>query len=111
MLAGFMGVGGGFVLVPAMIYGLGVPTVTAIGTSLFDIVFASGFGCLTHTLKGNVDIILALVLLVGSTVGVQIGALHTRRFRGAHIRYYFSIVLYVASIFVTVKLFIKLGLF
>lgn len=110
VLTGFMGVGGGFVVVPALIYGLSIPTPVAIGTSLFCILFKSAYGCFTHTLKGNVDILLALILLLGSTVGAQIGALGTRRFRGAHIRYYFSIVLYLAALLVAVKLLAKVGL-
>lgn len=109
VLAGFMGVGGGFIRMPAFIYVMGIPTTTAIGTDLFEIVFSGGYGALTHTLKGNVDVLLAAILLIGTTVGAQIGALTTRKVKGAQVRYYFSLIAYIAVVFVIAKLLIKLG--
>ena len=75
VLAAVMGVGGGFILVPAMIYLLGMPTKVVVGTSLFQIIFVTGFTTLLHaTTNYTVDMVLAVLLLVGGVVGAQIGA-------------------------------------
>jgi uncharacterized membrane protein YfcA len=69
-----MGVGGGFIMVPAMIYLLGMPTKVVIGTSLFQIIFVAAFTTFMHAVTNNtVDIILAILLLIGGVVGAQIG--------------------------------------
>ena len=74
LLAAIMGVGGGFIMVPAMIYLLGMPTKVVIGTSLFQIIFVAGFTTFMHAVTNNtVDIILAILLLIGGVVGAQIG--------------------------------------
>jgi uncharacterized membrane protein YfcA len=73
-LAAIMGVGGGFILIPAMIYLLGMPTKVVIGTSLFQIIFVSAFTTLMHAVTSHsVDILLAVVLIVGGVIGAQIG--------------------------------------
>lgn len=75
VLAAIMGVGGGFIMVPAMIYLLGMPTKVVVGTSLFQIIFVTGFATLMHaTTNFTVDMVLAVLLLVGGVVGAQIGA-------------------------------------
>ncbi len=75
ILAAIMGVGGGFVMVPAMIYLLGMPTKVVVGTSLFQIIFVTAFTTLMHaTTNYTVDMMLAVLLLVGGVVGAQIGA-------------------------------------
>ncbi|MEM9431251.1 MAG: sulfite exporter TauE/SafE family protein [Pseudomonadota bacterium] len=75
ILAAIMGVGGGFIMVPAMIYILGMPTKVVVGTSLFQIIFVTGFTTLMHaTQNQTVDAVLALLLLIGGVVGAQIGA-------------------------------------
>jgi len=109
LLVGFMGVGGGFILTPALIYIVGVPTTVAIGTNLFRVIFAAGFGCFIHTLKGNVDLLLVVVPLCGGSLGAQVGALLTPKFRGARIRYYFSLLTFLAVAVVAWKLLHKLG--
>ncbi|MBZ0128808.1 MAG: sulfite exporter TauE/SafE family protein [Rhodobacteraceae bacterium] len=74
VLAAIMGVGGGFIMVPAMIYLLGMPTKVVIGTSLFQIIFVTGFTTLMHaTTNYTVDMALAVLLLVGGVIGAQIG--------------------------------------
>jgi uncharacterized membrane protein YfcA len=74
ILSAIMGVGGGFIMVPAMIYLLGMPTKVVVGTSLFQIIFVTGFTTLLHaTTNFTVDIVLAVLLLVGGVVGAQIG--------------------------------------
>jgi uncharacterized membrane protein YfcA len=73
-LAGIMGVGGGFILVPAMIYLLGMPTKVVIGTSLFQIIFVTAFTTVVHALNSHtVDMMLALVLIIGGVIGAQFG--------------------------------------
>ena len=75
VLAAIMGVGGGFIMVPAMIYILGMPTKVVVGTSLFQIIFVTGFTTLMHATQNfTVDAVLALLLLLGGVVGAQIGA-------------------------------------
>lgn len=74
VLAAIMGVGGGFVMVPAMIYLLGMPTKVVVGTSLFQIIFVTAFTTMLHaTTNFTVDIVLAVLLLVGGVIGAQIG--------------------------------------
>jgi uncharacterized membrane protein YfcA len=74
MLAALMGVGGGFILVPAMIYLLGMPTKVVIGTSLFQVIFVAAFTTVMHAVTSfSVDVMLALFLIVGGVVGAQLG--------------------------------------
>lgn len=74
ILAAIMGVGGGFIMVPAMIYLLGMPTKVVVGTSLFQIIFVTAFTTLLHaTTNFTVDMVLAVLLLVGGVIGAQIG--------------------------------------
>lgn len=75
ILAAIMGVGGGFIMVPAMIYLLGMPTKVVVGTSLFQIIFVTAFTTLMHaTTNYTVDMVLAVLLLIGGVIGAQIGA-------------------------------------
>ncbi|KAE9632714.1 sulfite exporter TauE/SafE family protein [Parasedimentitalea maritima] len=74
ILAAIMGVGGGFIMVPAMIYILGMPTKVVIGTSLFQIITVTAFTTMLHaTTNYTVDIVLAVLLLIGGVIGAQIG--------------------------------------
>jgi uncharacterized protein len=74
LLSGIMGVGGGFVMVPAMIYLLGMPTRVVVGTSLFQIIFTTAFTTMLHAItNGTVDILLALLLILGGVLGAQVG--------------------------------------
>ncbi|MFN7053367.1 MAG: sulfite exporter TauE/SafE family protein, partial [Gemmobacter sp.] len=74
-LSAIMGVGGGFIMVPAMIYLLGMPTKVVIGTSLFQIIFTTAFTTVMHAVSSQtVDLMLALLLILGGVVGAQFGA-------------------------------------
>ena len=74
VLAAVMGVGGGFIMVPAMIYLLGMPTKVVVGTSLFQIIFVTGFTTMLHAVTNQtVDVVLAVLLLVGGVIGAQVG--------------------------------------
>jgi uncharacterized protein len=87
MLAALMGVGGGFLMIPAMIYLLGMPTAVVVGTSLFQILFVTANVTFFQALNNQtVDITLALILLVGAVIGAQFGARFSTRLRGEQLR-------------------------
>ena len=87
ILSAIMGVGGGFIMVPAMIYLLGMPTSVVIGTSLFQIIFVTANVTFLQSLNNQtVDIVLALLLVLGSVVGAQLGTRFGTRLRGEHLR-------------------------
>lgn len=104
VLAGMLGVGGGFIRMPLLVYFVGVPTHVAVGTDLFEIVISAGFGTLTHALKGNVDVLMALVMQTGAAVGAQIGAAATGYFSGPRIRLLFSALPFLGAVLVLVRL-------
>jgi len=107
--AGLMGVGGGFLLVPAMIYLLRAPTKVAVGTSLFQVAFSSVLSTFLHAHGENLLLPVALSVLAGSIFGVQVGALLTVRLPGARIRFLFSLLLFGAALAVLLKLLARLG--
>lgn len=87
ILTAIMGVGGGFVMVPAMIYLLGMPTNVVVGTSLFQIIFVSANATFFQaTLNQTVDVVLALLLLIGGVIGAQIGTKIGAKLRGEQLR-------------------------
>ena len=86
-LASIMGVGGGFIMVPALIYLLKVPTNVVVGTSLFQIIFVAAFTTIVHsTTNQTVDVVLAFLLMVGGVVGAQYGAKAGQKLRGEQLR-------------------------
>lgn len=88
LLAAIMGVGGGFIMVPALIYLLRVPTNVVAGTSLFQIMFVTAATTLLHaTFNQTVDVVLALLLMVGGVVGAQFGAAAGTKLRGEQFRF------------------------
>jgi hypothetical protein len=107
-LSGMLGVGGGFIRMPALVYILGCPTVVAVGTDLFEIMFSSGYGVMTHAFKGNVHLVLVLSLLVGTAVGAQLGASYTRRAGGPWVRFGFGCLAFIGVVMVVIKLYLKL---
>jgi uncharacterized membrane protein YfcA len=84
--SGFLGGGAGYIRMPCLIYLLGIPTHIAVGTDLFEIIISASYGTVTHALKGNVDILIALVMHTGAAIGAQIGATLTQFFGGPRIR-------------------------
>jgi uncharacterized membrane protein YfcA len=87
ILAAIMGVGGGFILVPAMIYLLGMPTSMVVGTSLFQIIFVTANVTVLHAVNTQtVDVLLALLLLAGGVIGAQFGARFSSRLHGEQLR-------------------------
>lgn len=101
-----LGIGGGFVLVPAMIYLLGMSTRVVVGTSLFQILFVTAAATMIHALTTHaVDIVLAALLLIGSVTGAQVGAMFASKARPEYLR------LALALIVLGVGLRMALGLF
>jgi uncharacterized membrane protein YfcA len=86
LFSGFLGGGAGYIRMPSMVYVLGIPTHLAVGTDLFEIVISASYGTITHAIKGNVDILIALVMHTGAVVGAQIGVVATQYFAGPKIR-------------------------
>jgi len=86
VFSGFLGGGAGYIRMPSMVYILGVPTHLAVGTDLFEVVISASYGTFSHALKGNVDIMIALVMHTGAAIGAQIGAIATQYFTGPKIR-------------------------
>jgi uncharacterized membrane protein YfcA len=87
ILAAILGVGGGFIMVPAMIYLIGMPTKVVVGTSVFQFLFVTGFTTMLHAWQNQtVDVLLALILLVGGVIGAQIGAALATRLRAEQLR-------------------------
>jgi uncharacterized protein len=99
ILSAIMGVGGGFVMVPAMIYMLGMPTAVVPGTSLFQIIFVAATVTILQAINNRtVDVVLALLLLVGGVIGAQVGTRMGSRLRGEQLRVMLALlVLAVAS--------------
>ena len=86
-LSAIMGVGGGFIMVPAMIYILGMPTKVVIGTSLFQIIFVAAFATIMHAQDSfSVDVVLAVSLLVSGVIGAQIGTSLGMKLKAEHLR-------------------------
>ena len=105
VLTVLLGVGGGFILVPAMIYGLGMATRVVVGTSLFQILFVTAITTLVHALTTQaVDIVLAGLLLIGSVVGAQLGTRLASRLPADWLR------LGLAAIILSLSLWLALGL-
>lgn len=95
VLTGLLGVGGGFVNFPLLVYVIGIPTLVAVGTSSFQIVFASAYGAIRHGAQGHVELILVALLFAGSFAGVHLGVKLSHLFGGRKVRKYFAFVLLV----------------
>ncbi len=109
VLTGLMGIGGGFIMFPLMVYVLGVPTLVAVGTSAFQIVFATAFGTVAHAQAGNLSLPLVAMMLVGSLLGVQLGVAASHRLGGRSIRKYFAAVLALGLAVILVNLALALA--
>ena len=110
-LASLMGVGGGFIMVPAMIYLFRMGTVSAIGTSLFQIVFVTlNSSILQATYNLSVDLILAIFLLVGGVIGAQYGSKYTSKFKGEQLRVLLALIVILVCIKMGIQLLMSLQL-
>jgi uncharacterized membrane protein YfcA len=102
-LAGFLGVGGGFIRMPALMYVIGCPTTIAVGTDLFEVMITGAYGAFTYAAKARVEIIAAIVMLSGAAIGAQCGTLATKYVKGLTIRLYFSVTMLLSGVSVIFK--------
>lgn len=110
LLSSIMGVGGGFIMVPALIYLLRVPTSVVVGTSLFQITFVSAFTTVMQSVTNqSVDIVLALLLMTGGVVGAQYGTRAGRRLRGEQLRMMLAMLVLAMALWLAFRLFIRPG--
>ena len=106
-LASIMGVGGGFIMVPALIYLLKVPTNVVVGTSLYQIVFTAAYTTVVHsTTNQTVDIVLAFLLMVGGVAGAQYGAKAGQRLRGEQLRALLALLVLAVATRLAIDLFV-----
>lgn len=107
-LSSIMGVGGGFIMVPAMIYLLKVPTNVVIGTSLFQIVFVASFTTIVHSSTNQtVDVLLAFLLMIGGVAGAQYGAKAGQRLRGEQLRALLALLVLAVGLRLGFDLFVE----
>ncbi len=107
--SGLLGIGGGFIIMPTLVYIIGLPTIIAVGTTLITVLFSSAFGCFIYAINGRVEIIAALVLLVGASVGAQIGATAVKYIKGYGIRLLFAIMIAFAGLSVITEQIYKMS--
>jgi uncharacterized protein len=99
LLSGILGVGGGFIMVPAMIYLLRMPTKVVIGTSLFQVIFVGGLTTVFHAAANYaVDLLLAFVLMVGGVIGAQFGVSAGQKLKGEHLRALLAVLVLGVSV-------------
>ena len=91
--AGLLGAGGGFLLMPVLIFGMGVPTTVAIGTDLFQIIVTGSWGTFVYALSHNVDPLMAIIMLGAASIGSQLGTAATRFVEPARIRILYGVTI------------------
>ncbi len=108
VLTGLMGIGGGVLFMPLLIVVVGLTPHQAVGTSLGVVVFGSISGTVAHGLKGNVSLWVAMSLLIGSVIGIQIGAWICQKLHGARLRRYFALMVLMLVVYIAVDFVLKL---
>jgi hypothetical protein len=103
LLSGFLGVGGGFIRMPALFYAIGVPVPVAVGTDLFEIVFSGGIGSFLYAQSGAVDLSIVAPLLAGSALGARLGAAATSLVDEEGIKIYFGVMLLLGAFAVAIR--------
>jgi len=103
-LCGLLGIGGGLVRVPALVYLLGCPTHVAVGTDLFEVAISGLYGAATYTYKGRTEPAAALIMLLGASVGAQIGSVATKYVRGYRIRSLLAVAVLGCAMSIVLKL-------
>ena len=108
ILASVLGIGGGFLLVPAMIYILGMPTLLVAGTSLFQIIFTTASATIMHAVfNGTVDMVLAIILIIGGVIGAQIGIACARFVKAQQARLIMAVMVLLVALQLSFNLFIE----
>lgn len=103
-VAGILGIGGGLIRMPALIYFVGCPTHVAIGTDLFEVMLSGLYGTFTYTWKGRTELVGALIMLAGASFGAQFGAVATKYYKGGAIRVLFGIAVFACMLSIIEKL-------
>ncbi len=98
LISGALGVGGGFIRMPAIYYLIGTPLAVAVGTSLFAGLFSGAFGTFTYGMSGSVDLVVVSTLLVGSALGARIGSAATTMVEEDDVIIYFGVMMLLASV-------------
>jgi uncharacterized membrane protein YfcA len=104
LTTGMLGIGGGVLFVPLLVLGVGFPAHQAVGTSLGVVMLGSISGAVSHCLEGHVNLWIAMSMLVGSSIGIQIGVAICDRLHAKKLRRYFALVLLLAAVMVVVNL-------
>lgn len=102
-LAGFLGVGGGFIRMPALMYLIGCPTTVAVGTDLFEVMISGAYGAFSYAAKARVELLAAMVMLLGAAIGAQFGTIATKYVKGLTIRLYFAVTMLLSGVSVIFK--------
>ena len=102
-LSGLLGTGGGFILMPVLIFVLGIPTTVAVGTDLFQMVITASAGTLLYSLSNRVDLLIVVIMLAATSIGSQLGVAATRFVGGARIRFLFGITIFSGGVAVALK--------
>jgi len=105
VLAGFLGIGGGLLRMPSLVYFVGVPTHVAVGTDLFEVMFSGLYGAFTYSLKGRIELVAVFVMLCGAAIGAQIGTVATKYTKGYGIRLLFGCAVVACMISIILKQF------
>lgn len=103
VLAGFLGIGGGLLRMPALVYLVGCPTHVAVGTDLFEVMISGLYGTFTYGVKGRIEIWGVFVMLCGAAIGAQIGTVATKYAKGYGIRIAFGLAVVACMISVILK--------
>ncbi len=103
-LAGILGIGGGLIRMPALIYFVGCPTHVAVGTDLFEVMISGLYGAATYTYKGRTELVAAIMMLIGAALGAQVGTVATKYIKGYGIRIAFGLAVVGCCISVIMKL-------
>lgn len=103
-LAGILGIGGGLIRMPALIYLIGCPTHVAVGTDLFEVAISGLYGAATYTWKGRTELVAAMIMLVGAAMGAQVGAVATKYIKGYGIRVAFGLAVIGCAVSILLKL-------
>jgi hypothetical protein len=103
-LAGILGIGGGLIRMPSLIYFVGCPTHVAVGTDLFEVAISGLYGTATYTYKGRTELVAALIMLCGAAVGAQVGTVATKYIKGYGIRIAFGLAVVGCMISIIMKL-------
>lgn len=103
-LAGILGIGGGLIRMPSLIYLVGCPTHVAVGTDLFEVAISGLYGAGTYTYKGRTELVAAVIMLIGASMGAQVGAVATKYIKGYGIRYAFGLAVVGCMLSIILKL-------